>query len=359
MLSAIERKVMQQNGNAVKYLTVQSIKNTTNIDIKNINIQIDRDFGLAGPLTLSTPSVRVHAVRWVAARESFIVETNVKRVNKEIVAACVAQLNKCPYCEDAHGTSIMSCDDTLTGNAIANRTWQGLDDEKTKQLIDWSLQTRNPKAAIIKNPPFSRKEAPEIIGTALVFHSTNRLVNIFLEESPLPKFLTGNLLKKTSLKIASKTLFKSMVSKNAIAGDGLQFIENHPISKSLEWSKAIPSFSKVLAAEELVLREIEEEMIPEKLKFLFKEHVKKWNGEEMPLGRAWLNKILINLNDGHLYIGRVLFLAAFAPYTITKNDINAFRKIKPTDKELIETCFWAIQTITNRIGEWLVKPFNT
>ena len=358
MLRTIEKKVMQQNGNAIKYLTVQNIKNATNINIKNINMQIDRDFGLAGPLTLSTPSLRVHAVRWAVARESFIVETNVKRVNKEIVAACVAQLNKCPYSEDAHSTSIMSCDDAKTGDAIINRTWKELDNKKTKQLINWSLQTRNPHASIIKNPPFSIDEAPEIIGTALAFHSTNRLVNIFLEESPLPSFLTGKLLKKIALKIASKTLFKSMVSNNAMAGDGLQFIQDHPIHKSIEWSKAIPAFSKVLAAEEILLKDIEEDTIPEKLRDLFKNEVTQWEGEEMPLGRGWLNEILINLDENELRVGRLLFLAAFAPYTITKNDINAFRKVKPTDKELIETCFWAIQTVTNKIGEWLIKPFN-
>ncbi|HHC80389.1 MAG TPA: hypothetical protein ENK46_10945 [Flavobacteriia bacterium] len=357
MLQLIEDKLMQQNGNAVKYLTVQGIDTATDNTIKKINTQISSDFGLAGPLTLSTPSERVHAVRWAVARESFVVETFVKRVNKEIVATCVAQLNQCPYCEDAHGASIMSSGDIQTANMLTSGTWKNLKDEKTKQLIDWSLHTRTPNATIVKNPPFSREEAPEIIGTALVFHSTNRLVNIFLEASPLPNFLTGNRIKKTALKIAAKTLFKSMITNSAKAGESLQFIQNYSVSKTLAWPESIPAFAKALAAERVVLKEIEEEIIPLPLVQLFKNHVNKWQGEAKPLGRTWLNYILKDVNESDRHVGRLLFLAAFAPYAITEDDIGNFRKVKPTDTALLEACFWAIQTLTNKIGEWLIHPF--
>ena len=348
--------MIEQNGHAVKYIKAVGLKDSTG-KIKKINEQINRDFGLAGPLTLSTPSTRVHTVRWVTARESFVVETNVKRVIKEIVAASVAQINQCPYCEDAHGTSIVSAGDKITSKKIINGTWQTLKDEKTKQIIEWSLNTRSPNSEIIKNPPFSIHEAPEIIGTALVFHSTNRLVNIFLEESPLPSFLSGKLIKKTALKIASKTLFKSMVEKQSTAGDSLEFIKNYPIPTSLEWSKSIPSFSKALAADQVVLNEIEEELIPKKLAQLFIEKINSWQGEEMAMGRSWLNETIKSLSENEKPIAKVMFLAAFTPFAVTEKDIEDFRKAKPGDTALVEVCYWSIQMLTNRLSEWLVKPF--
>ena len=205
MIKAIENKMLEQNSQAVKYIKVQGLKNATG-KIKNINQQIDRDFGLAGPFTLSTPSERVHAVRWVNAREIFVVETHVKRVLKETIAAGISQINTCSYCVDVHQTSIRSVGDEQTAKAIANGTWKDLKDKKIKSLIEWSINTLNPTAEIIKNPPFDLSEAAEVIGTALEFHSTNRLVSIFLEESPLPKFLTNVTIKKIALNIASKTL---------------------------------------------------------------------------------------------------------------------------------------------------------
>jgi len=190
-------KILEQNARSVKYVKTYRLRNAAGI-IKEINKQIDRDFGLAGPLTLSTSSPDIHAVRWATARESYVVETHIKRVTKEIVAATISQINKCPYCEDVHSMSILSAGGSTTAEAIANGNWQLLKNNKLKEIIRWSLNTRNPKADIIKIPPFSYLEAPEIIGTALNFHSTNRLASIFLEASPMPAFLSNRLIKKNS-----------------------------------------------------------------------------------------------------------------------------------------------------------------
>ena len=357
MIHKIEAKILDQNAHAVKYLKVQGLKDSAGI-IKSINFQINRDFGLTGPLTLSTPSKRVHAIRWAIARESFVVETNVKRVTKETVAACIAQINKCPYCEDVHGTSISSAGDKNIAKAIENGTWQLLKDERTKEIVNWSLNTLNPQSEIIRNPPFTAKEAPEIIGTALVFHSTNRLVSIFLENSPFPLFLSNPLIKKTTLNLASKTLFKSMISKKADSGDALKFIEDYPFSKQFKWAEFVPAYSKALAAREILLKKIEHEVIPVKAVEVFKNKINRWQGEEMPLGKSWLTGTLNNLSETEKPVAQLMFLAAFAPYTIIRKDVENFRKIKHGDKELIEVCFWAIQILTDRIREWLIKPFE-
>jgi len=357
MIKTIEAKMLKQSANAVKYVKVKGLKDAQG-SMKEINRQVDKDFGLVGPLSLSTPSERVHAVRWVTAREAFVVETNVKRAIKETVATVTAQINKCPYCEDVHGASISSSGDNDIAKALANNTWQSLKNKRTKAIIEWSLNTRNPKAEIIQNPPFSAQEAPEIIGTALTFHSVNRLVNIFLDDSPLPGILGKSFIKKAALNMASKTLFKSMVIKKAVPGDALEFIEDYPIPEHFSWANAVPAYVKGLAAEEKLLEKIEQEIIPIKSAQLFKEKVNSWNGEEMPLGRAWLNQILSDLDENERPVTKLMFLAALAPYTITETDIKDFRKVKPTDKDLLEVSYWAVQILTNRIREWLVMPFT-
>ncbi|GEM_PF-2690726 len=356
LIELFETKMLKQNAQAVKYVNVHGLQGVQGV-LKEINEQINRDFGLVGPFTLSTPSARVHAVRWAIAREVFVVETNVKRATKEIVAAAIAQINKCPYCEDVHRTSIASSGDEDTAKAIANETWKSMENKKTKALIEWALNTRNPGADIVRNPPFSIHEAPEIIGTALVFHSTNRLVSIFLEDSPVPGVLGKPLVKNSALFIASKTFFKSMVSKKAGTGDSLKFIENYPASKNVSWAKSIPAYVQALTANEILLNKIEAEVIPFRTVQLFKEYISTWQGDDMLLGRAWLSEILSGLDEIEKPVATLVFLAALAPFTITEDDINNFRKINPGDKALIEVCFWAIETATKRISEWLVNPF--
>ena len=78
----------------------------------------------------------------------------------------------------------------------------------------------------------------------------------------------------------------------------------------------------------------------------------------MPLGKSWLNDSIGKLPESEKPIATILFLSAFAPFTITEKDITNFRNTNGTDKELLEVCYWSIQIITIRISEWLVEPFN-
>ena len=354
---AMNSAMREYAAHTVKYLKVQGIRDAQGV-VKTINQQIDRDFALAGPLTLSTPSERVHAVRWAAIREAFVVETHVTRAAKEIIAAVVAQINTCPFCVDAHGTSLSATGDDTTAKAIVSGTWKNLEDEKTKALIEWGLNTRNPNASIIQNPPFSEREAPEIIGTALTFHSINRLVNIFLAESPLPGILGSKPLKKIVLRLASKTMIKSIVRKKADASDALQFIERHAVQGHLHWAQAVPAYATVLAAEEFLLTEIERDLIPAVSGRLLKEKVSRWQGEDLPMGKAWLSGMLKDIDEKEKPIAKMMFLAVFAPYTVTEEDIQEFREVNSSDKDLVEICFWATQIVTNRIGQWLVQPLH-
>ncbi len=64
--------------------------------------QIRRDFGvLREPLTLHSPHPRLLAGAWAAFRETVLVG-QVPRERKEAVAAVISDLNRCPYCVDAH-----------------------------------------------------------------------------------------------------------------------------------------------------------------------------------------------------------------------------------------------------------------
>ena len=354
MLKKIEEKITNQNANTLKYINF----NNNNATIKKINKQINNDFGLVGPLTLSSVSKNVHAIRWANLREVFTVNTYVNRLEKEIIARGISQANKCSYCVDVHNASIASIGDQKTPIGINEKARKTIADTRINALTEWSLNTKKPDANIIKNPPFNKNEATEIIGTALVFHSTNRLVDIFLEDSPLPKFIANSIFKKLALNIASKTLFKGMVSKKVIAGDSLEFISSELHLNTPNWAKSVPLYAKTLIARNQLINSIEKEIIPEQIVRLFKTKVNDWKGEEMPLGRNWINEILSPVDITHTPIAKLIFLSAYTPHTITEKDISEFRQTNQSDKELVDICYWAIQIITDRISSWLIKPFN-
>lgn len=86
--------------------------------------------------------------------------------------------------------------------------------------IDIIPPTRNPKAAILMDPPFAPQEAPEFIGCALTFHYLNRVVNATLLKSPFPDH---NWLR-TPMQHAFGWLFRSRIRENPPSGGTLGFL---------------------------------------------------------------------------------------------------------------------------------------
>lgn len=346
-----------QNARAVKYVKVYLGKDAKG-EIRAINEQIDKDMGMAGPYSLSTVSEIVHSARWATTRESYIVSSFVKRKDKEIIAHAVSKSNNCPYCVDSHTGFINAFGDHQLSQAINDETWMHLEDNKVKALIEWGLSTRNPEANMVQVPPFSGKEAPEIIGTALEFHTLNRLVDVFLEKSPMPKITQNKWMKGMALKLATNMLFKEMVHKQPIPGESLQFISNTEVPPHLEWADPVAAYAKALAFQETVLKKIEEEVIPKASAELLKEQLKVWQGEQMPLGRYWLKEAIQEIKEAEKPVSSLILLTAFASFTITEEDIKAFRKVMPNDDQLLKVCYWAAALASQRIGFWLIAPFQ-
>ncbi len=345
MIKSIKSFINEKNAHDVKYIRTYGIKDAHGI-IKKINQQIADDLMLVPPNSLSTPSERVHPLRWASIREFLVVESHVPRASKETIAATISELNTCPYCEEAHETALSALGDKATRN------------EKLKAIIEWSQNTRSPHATIIQNPPFTAIEAPEIIGTALLFHSTNRLVSIFLAESMLPGIIGNKFFKKAALNFTAKTIMKDFVEKKVEAGHALQFIGQHEIPKHLQWANSVPAYAQIFTAQESVLAEIEKDLIPPTSARILREAISAWQGEDMPLGRSWLADLTKDISEEEKSSATIILLAAFAPHTVTENDIRAFQENNPSDKDLLETCFWSIEMLTNKVATWITKPFN-
>jgi len=148
--------------------------------------QIKRDFGaLVEPFSLHAPAPRLLAGIWMATREIALVGI-VRRVIKEAIAATVSQLNRCPYCVDAHTMMLHAISAHGAAAAISQENDSEIQDPAIRPIIAWAKATRSPGDPLLHRPPFSEAEAPEIIGTAVAFHYTNRMVDIFLDETPLP-----------------------------------------------------------------------------------------------------------------------------------------------------------------------------
>jgi hypothetical protein len=196
-----------------------------------------------------------------------------------------------------------------------------------------------------------------IIGTALVYHSTNRFANIFLENSPMPRILSNRKINRFALNIVSKTLFKTLVSKKVMAGESLQFISRRTSGEEFVWAESLPAAREAFHATRSFLNTIEHTLIPPRSASTFKAALAEWQGEQTPIGSAWLLRFTNSLSEKDKAVTSLMLLAAFGSYMVNEKDIDNFRRYYSSDKDLVEVCFWAIEQTVHKIVTWIEKPF--
>jgi AhpD family alkylhydroperoxidase len=312
--------------------------------------QIKRDFGaLVEPFTLHAPAPRLLAGIWMATRETELVGI-VRREIKEAVAATVSRLNQCPYCVDAHTMMLHAVSAHGTATAISQVNDSEIQDPAIRQIVAWAEATRSPDDPLLQRPPFSEAEAPEIIGTAVAFHYTNRMVDIFLDETPLPSNRTW---LKGALKRTAGLYFSRAARRRKTPGTSLALLPEADLPADLGWAVSSPTVAGAFARWAAVVEIAGQEALPANVRLLVSEYIAAWNGEPPSLSRSWVEKVLAGLDEADKPAARLTLLTALASYQVDDGIINTFRSQQPGDDKLIAATAWASFTAARRVGTWL------
>jgi AhpD family alkylhydroperoxidase len=321
--------------------------------VDQVYSQVKQDFGqIVEPFTLHSPLPKLLAGVWMTSRESELVGI-VPREEKEAIAACISQLNRCPYCIDAHTIMLRATGNKKAAKQITKQNYQNIQNKNIQKIIKWALSTLNPNSPLIQNPPFSTNQAPEIIGTALFYHYINPLVTIFLGKTPLPLPFLKNQMKQ----IATQ-LFKKAVKKQKKSGLSLSLLPIPKLPKEYLWAKASANISEAYSKFTNQIKEIEKKYIISQTKETISNYIKNWNPQTLPSNLEWIE---INTKTLHPKIKASTSLALLtieAPHKITKNNINSFQKYYPDQRQLLAIIAWASFTKAIKIGSWLKNNFK-
>ncbi|WP_257999240.1 carboxymuconolactone decarboxylase family protein [Fischerella thermalis] len=160
----------------MKYLT--PIKPNHKDDLLNRTyVQIQQEALTIPTFVMHSVSPTLFAGNWSLFREVFLVDNQVNREVKEAINLAVSKINTCPYCVDAHSIMLSGLRHDKVAIAIVKNDLNAIADTKFRSIVEWALSSNQPNHPLQLNPPFKNIEAPEIIGAALNFHYTNRLVN--------------------------------------------------------------------------------------------------------------------------------------------------------------------------------------
>ncbi|MBI3769680.1 MAG: carboxymuconolactone decarboxylase family protein [Deltaproteobacteria bacterium] len=313
--------------------------------------EVRREFGaLVEPFTLHSPAPALLAGVWRACRATLVTGA-VRRPVKEAVAVGVSRANRCPYCVDAHTVMLDGVAAHDAARAIAAGRDDAIGDPGVRAAVAWAAATRTPHSALLATPPFTPHEAPEMLGTALVFHYINRPVTVLLGDSPLP---SAGPWKGPLRRLAGWWFGRAMARPKP--DDPAPLLPAAALPDDLRWAASSPPVADALARFVAAVEEEGARVLPAQTRLAIATCLEAWRGEDVGLGRHWLAPALAPLEESLRPAARLALLTALAPHQIDDPVVGAFRSRTPTDAALVAVLAWASLATARRIVRWLAWP---
>ncbi|GAA3748596.1 carboxymuconolactone decarboxylase family protein [Salinactinospora qingdaonensis] len=313
--------------------------------------QVERDFGmLAPPVALHAPHPDALAASWVLLRETLLTPSRTDRAAREAVATAVSLANTCPYCVDVHGATL----EGLVGRGRGLSAGEGAGaaaDPRLRGVAAWAEAVATAEGAAGHRRPFSAEQLPELGGVALTFHYLNRMVNVFLGESPLPRRMPG-VVRGRARGMLGRFL-RPGARRAHRPGASLDLLPEAPLPAELAWAAPEPTVAQALARSCAAVAAAGRQWVPESVRDLVAEHLAGWAGEPPGLSRAWVEEAVARIPAQDRTAGRLALLTAMASYQVDEATVAGYRRDRPEDAALVALTAWASLAAARRLGEWL------
>ena len=349
MLERLERRVVARGIRQVKYVEVVPVEDATGL-VAAVYEQLARDMQILPPAVLHSSVPELLAGAWCMLRETLIVG-EVPRLVKEAVAIGVSQANVCPYCVEAHSLCLPETPAELP------ELLPGFSASDLVAVARWASRASAKEGEVPLGSVFFQLDTSEVLGTAVAFHYFNRMVNVFLESSPisLPSALRW---MEGMIRHLGREMGKRLASVSARPGDSLELLAPGTLPEDLRWAGANPRVAGALGRMARVTDSLALELIPDEVRTVVATRVARWNGERCGIDRSWVE----NATRGALHsmdrpLAALLLLTALASHQVDARLIRDVRKTCPDPHDwsryLVAVVGWAAFTAARRVGTWL------
>jgi AhpD family alkylhydroperoxidase len=312
--------------------------------VASVYAQLERDFGMvAPPVALHSPAPPLLAAAWAMLRESLVVPGQEDRVNKEVVAMSVSAANTCPYCVAVHTAAALELTPGVDAAGIADAS------PRLKEIAGWARSSGLRESAQAAPPG----NVAELAGVAITFHYLNRMVDIFLPDSPLPP-----MTPKAIGSWVMGMLGSAMTSATATPGDSLDLLPQAQLPGEFSWAAGHSGIAGALAGAAAAAEDAAAQVVTPPVRELVTGRLRNWDGRPPGPSRAWAEETVAALDEADRPAGRLAILAALAPYQVTKADVAGFRTTGKSgsgsgEEALVALTSWASMTAARTIGSWL------
>ncbi|MFF0309749.1 carboxymuconolactone decarboxylase family protein [Streptosporangium sp. NPDC004379] len=315
--------------------------------------QLEDDFGvLAPPVMLHSPSPEALAASWTMLRESLLAAGRTGRAEREAVAAAVSAANACPYCTGVHTG-------TLHGLLPGTRADGAAGDPAVAEAAEWARATATRERALRHAAPLPAERTAELAAVAVTFHYLNRMVNVFLDDSPMPPRLPGGV--RRPLERLLGRLMLPAARRAAVPGASPALLPAAPPADSAygveaAWADAVPHFADAFARASAAAGDYGRRSVPRRVRELVAAELAAWDGGPAGLSRVWATAAADRLPAAERPAGRLALLTALASHQVDRTVVEEFRGAGAGDRELVELTSWAALAAARRVASWTPVP---
>lgn len=311
--------------------------------VATVYAQAERDFGMvAPPLALHSPAPPLLAASWAMIRETLVVAGQAARAEKEVVAAAVSVANTCPFCIAVHTAAVQGVVPGLDAGDVASGN---LPSPLLKEISGWARAT-GLRGAVQPPPPGN---FAELAGVAVTFQYLNRMVNIFLPDSPLPPMTPKAIGGWVMGMIAS-----AMTTTTPVPGASLELLPDAQLPAEFSWAAGDARIAATLAGAAAAVEDAAAKVVTPPVRELLADRLRTWDGRPQGSSRAWADEAVAVLDPSDRPAGLLAVLTAFASYQVGKADVAAFRStVGSGDEAVISLTAWASMAVARTIGSWL------
>ncbi|HEY0168868.1 MAG TPA: hypothetical protein VGB75_17620 [Jatrophihabitans sp.] len=351
MAKSLLQKALRRSLDRIKHVTPARTGGADDM-VTRVYRQAERDFGmLAPPVALHSPAPGPLAASWMMLREPLLADGQVSRGAKEAVAAAVSLGNACPYCVTVHSATLSGLLGGPTAAAVTSGDMDSIADPDVRALAQWARRSGMRPDGRPQDAPFSLEQAPEIAGVAVSFHYVNRMVDIFLDDSPLPPALP-TLARGGVLRVLGRFISATAGHPHQ-PGASLELLPAAPLPPELWWAAGSPHIAEAFARASAAIEAAGHTHVPTPVRTALRSRLAGWDGRQLGLSRSWVEEEVLALPAGQQASGRLVLLTALAPFQVDQSVIDAFGREQPGDQALIATTSWASMAAARQIASWL------
>jgi hypothetical protein len=301
--------------------------------------QIAEDFFVNGSLTSRSRVPNLFAAIWTGGRETVLVSDRLDRTTKEALTATLSSINDCPYCGDMLVSLVHAADRHDDAVQILSETEEQIADPLLRERLLWVRAVATPGAAPPSSTPFSRSELPEAIGSLMAMSDINRFSHIVMDGSPVNAPFGLQAVKAFALRLFGGEL-EATHTRPLTPGRTLHLLPEAELPGDMQWARANPRVARAVAQWAAAVEREADKAVPERTRQLVHDSLKRWQGEQMPISRSWVEREIDDLDGNERAIARLALVVAKASYQSDDNLIGEVLKYNPEQEQFLRILAW-------------------